>query len=241
MIVPAKALVVLAAKSFPDAIFFKKTSEKVVALTIDDIPTPHEYGDCSTHRILETISSHNRQINLPSASTVSATFFVITAHLSQNPEILKIILAEGHEIGNHGRLDRTHAQLTAREFEQEIKQAHQTLTRATDTPLKWFRPGRAFYNKTMTCTLKTMAEREGYHHQFALASLLPLDTLDWVGTPNFTLKYLSQFIFPGAILLLHGGTVERANNTIEVLKQLLPQLQEQGYRVTTLSDLIFNH
>jgi peptidoglycan/xylan/chitin deacetylase (PgdA/CDA1 family) len=93
----------------------------------------------------------------------------------------------------------------------------------------------------MTCTLKEMAERESYHPQFALASLLPLDTLGWAGVPNFTLKYLRQFIFPGAILLLHGGTVERANNTVEVLKQLLPQLQEQGYRVTTLSELIFNH
>jgi peptidoglycan/xylan/chitin deacetylase (PgdA/CDA1 family) len=231
----------VAAKSFPDAVFFKETSEKVVALTIDDIPTPDDLGDYSTHRILETITSHNRQYYTNSARQVSATFFVITDRLTQDTEIIKNILAQGHEIGNHGRLDRTHAQLPAREFEQEIEQAHQALTQGTNAPIKWFRPGRALYNKTMTCTLKEMAERENYHPQFALASLLPLDTLDWAGVPNFTLKYLRQFIFPGAILLLHGGTVRRVNNTVAVLKQLLPELRERGYRVTTLSELIFNH
>jgi peptidoglycan/xylan/chitin deacetylase (PgdA/CDA1 family) len=241
MIVSAKPLVALTAKSFSDAIFFKETGEKVVALTIDDIPTNQDFDERSTYRILETITSHNRQYYTNSASQVSATFFVITDRLTQDTEIIKNILAQGHEIGNHGRLDRTHAQLPAREFEQEIEQAHQALAQGANAPIKWFRPGRALYNKTMTCALKKMAEREGYHPQFALASMLPLDTLGWAGVPNFTLKYLRQFIFPGAILLLHGGTVKRANNTVEVLKQLLPELRERGYSVTTLSELIFKH
>lgn len=51
------------ARFFPEALFYKKTSQKVVALTIDDMPTPGEADDASSQLILDAITTHNQSID----------------------------------------------------------------------------------------------------------------------------------------------------------------------------------
>jgi peptidoglycan/xylan/chitin deacetylase (PgdA/CDA1 family) len=78
---------------------------------------------------------------------------------------------------------------------------------------------------------------EGYEPRFALASMLPVDTFQPTNDPTFTAWYVSQFIFPGSILLLHGGSVARSDNTALALGRILKQLKALNYRVVTLSEL----
>lgn len=226
----SQLLVTQIARAFPEAIFYRETLSPTVALTIDDV------GDPSTQLILDAIAKHNQEylyMNRP----VTATFFVITNYLKQ-PSLLHEIIKGGHEIGNHGQYDRTHANLSAAEFEVEINQAHQIITSSKSIKVKWFRPGRAFYNKKMFRILLNMTASYGYHPQFALASMIPIDTYKLTNQPQFLLKYLTNFIFSGAILVLHGGTVERAKNTALVLQYLLQDLQQKNYQVISLSELL---
>ena len=149
--------------------------------------------------------------------------------------IIDEILNRGHEIGNHGQKDHFSALLPFNQFKTEIKQTHEILSSNKTKPkIQWFRPGRALYNQDM---LKILKEMTGYQNKFALASMLPLDTFPIINNPDFTIQYISQFIFPGSILLLHGGEKEITANTVKVLEQLLPKLIEQEYKVVTLSDL----
>jgi peptidoglycan/xylan/chitin deacetylase (PgdA/CDA1 family) len=69
-------------------------------------------------------------------------------------------------------------------------------------------------------------------------TMIPLDTRKGTNHPQFTTWYISQFIFPGAILVLHGGFPERDENTAIVLKNLLAKLHDRGYQVVTLSQLV---
>src|SRR5687767_5654322 len=62
------------------------TSERVVALTFDDGPTPE-----ATDRILSVLRGRG----------VKATFFVIGGALEQHPEVGQRIARERHELGNH--------------------------------------------------------------------------------------------------------------------------------------------
>lgn len=215
-------------KLFPNAVFYKQTSSKILSLTIDDV------GGDDTLKILDAIDSFNQGI--PNEQyQIRATFFVISEKVDGS-RILDEILNRGHEIGNHGHEDRFHAFLCPNDFESEINKTHEILTsnNTVKAKIKWFRPGRAFYNG---CMLKVLKEMTGYYNKFALASMLPLDTFPIVDRPNFTIKYTSLFIFPGSILLLHGGTPERTINTVEVLRTLLPLLMQQEYKVVTLSEL----
>lgn len=230
---PQKRLLMQLSRSFPDAIFFKETTEKIVALTIDDVPVPNEPTDVSTHLLLDTIANHNQQV-VTWRDCVYATFFVITGHLGAKSTVLERICAEGHELGNHGTTDETTATLPADLFTAQFKAAHQILANHTQQPLRWYRPGRGLYNQSMLQTLRTMP---GYEPRFALASMLPLDTFKPTHLAPFTVWYASQFVFPGAILVLHGGSAAQAHQTAQVLPILLKILTVQGYRIVTLSEL----
>ncbi len=230
----SKGLISSIAAVSPNAVFFKPTTEKVIGLTIDDVPTAGEAGYPSTQLILEAIARHNQ--TLDERDHAHATFFVIGSQLTHGTDILHQILEQGHELGNHGMMDCFHVSQSPQEFEAEIWRSHGLLTEGTAARVQWFRPGRAFFNPTMVTTLKAL-QPQGYRPQMALASMMPLDTRDEFKNPAFTLQYALRFVFPGAILVLHGGSEERDRNTAMVLKLLLPRLRAMGYRVVTLSRL----
>ncbi|MBR8831270.1 MAG: Peptidoglycan-N-acetylglucosamine deacetylase [Chroococcopsis gigantea SAG 12.99] len=231
MLLQPQQLLTRIAGVFPDAIFYHHTREKIIALTIDDV------GDPSSHLILDVIDRHNQAIDNP-GEKVSATFFVIANYLRGDKTLLKRMIEGGHEIGNHGLEDRTHAHLSARSFEAEIKAAHEELCLDGEKPINWFRPGRGRYNAPMKNILAAMGKSHGYQPYFALGSMLPLDTFELTHGPVFTLPYVANFVFPGSILVLHGGSKIRSQNTAAVLKTILPDLRQQGYRVVSLSDLV---
>lgn len=218
------------ARLFPDALFYAPIQRPVVALTIDDVPTPGDRDDHSTRLILRAIEDYNQT----AAHPVRATFFVITDHLNGGSTILQEILAAGHEVANHGTTDITPAMLEPAAFERHFRQAHDLITDVTQQPIRWYRPGRGLYNRAMVEHIKLTP---GYESLVALASMVPFDTLQPWTTPNLNSWYLSRFIFPGAIFVIHGGSLERCVQTSQALPLLLEAIDRQGYRVVTLSEL----
>ncbi|PZD70813.1 Peptidoglycan-N-acetylglucosamine deacetylase [Acaryochloris thomasi RCC1774] len=230
-------LVVQVARFFPEGVFYKRTAEKVIALTIDDLPTPNEIDDASSRMILDAIATHNQSIK-NSSDHVHATFFIISGHLSNRDTLLNDIVGQGHEIGNHGTADETAAMLESESFNTQFKAAHrritQQITATPHPPLRWYRPGRGLYKKAMLSTLQQMPD---YVPRFALASMLPVDTFKPTHDAAFTAWYVSQHFFPGSILVLHGGSLERCQQTAKALPSILSELHQQGYKVVTLSEL----
>ncbi|MDB9526216.1 polysaccharide deacetylase family protein [Oscillatoria sp. CS-180] len=219
---------------FPAAIFYKPISERMMALTIDDVPVPEASSPCPTRWILTAIAEHNQSVS-NQEENVRATFFVIGSHLNEDRTLLTDLVAQGHEVANHGLIDTWPALQSKMRFTEDFRRTHDLLTEQIPScPIRWYRPGRAFYTSQM---LETVQQTEGYEPTFALASMLPLDTLPGGGNPRLTARYVAQHVFPGAILLLHGGSVARSRNTAAALRLILPNLQSQGYRVTTLSHL----
>ncbi len=234
---PSQQLVAELARRFPDGVFYKPTTKRVVALTIDDLPNPNDPEDQGVKDILSAIATFNQ--SLPShRDPVRATFFLISGHLDLSSTVLPQIVAEGHEIGNHGIADITHARLNKHDFEQQLRHAHRQILTATQADrIQWYRPGRGLYNRNMSQVLQHFAAEVGYVPKFALASMVPLDTYEWADHPNFTLQYVRQFTFPGSILVLHGGTTRRVRNAATILPLLLRELVDQDYRVVSLSEL----
>ena len=225
------------AKMFPDAIFSKKTTEKVVALTIDDAPCPWDRGDCGTKAILDAIATHNQKYS--NLEPVRATFFIISSHLLPNSQIISEIVTRGHEIANHGVIDETHALLTPQQFERQLKEAHEKLLELTGSDgIRWYRPGRGFYNQTMLKAIASLTAKDSYDLQLVLASMIPFDTFDFINHPRLTAMYAKQMIFPGAILVFHANSTKVANNTAIALPMILEDLRQRGYRIVTVSELL---
>ncbi|MEO1340352.1 MAG: polysaccharide deacetylase family protein [Cyanobacteria bacterium J06635_13] len=233
----AQELVNGVAQLFPDALFYHQTQEKVVALTIDDAPCLKDTGDCGTKQILEAIAQHNREYSHLEAA--KATFFIISSHLNPDSQIISEIVAQGHEIANHGAVDQTHALLTPQEFAQELKEAHEKLLELTGSEgIRWYRPGRGFYNQTMLKAINELTAEDNYDLQLVLASMIPFDTFEISNSPWLTAMYTKQMVFPGAILVFHAHSMRVAQNTAIALKSILQDLRQRGYRIVTVSELV---
>ncbi|KAL8370138.1 hypothetical protein RB595_000494 [Gaeumannomyces hyphopodioides] len=85
----------------PDA---RSQPAKVVALTIDDAPSDQ------TAHILDLLRAHGAR----------ATFFVIGGQVEGREELLRRIVREGHELGNHAMHDEASRSLRPDELEDQI-------------------------------------------------------------------------------------------------------------------------
>lgn len=195
----------------PDVLYSIETKERIVALTIDDGPDPVD-----SPKILEILNGHKAR----------ATFFVITDHIPGNESIVRRMVAEGHELGNHLTKDERSINLSAQTFERELIQADEVLSEYMD--IRWMRPGSGFYNNAMLDTIKD----QGY--QCALGSVYPYDPV--IGMYWFSAYYVLWKVKPGDVIILHdNGT--RGRRTARALEIILPALDRRGYQVVTLSEL----
>jgi predicted LPLAT superfamily acyltransferase len=100
--------------------------ETRVALTFDDGPHPRW-----TAEVLDVLRRHR----------VQATFFVIGENARRHPEVLRRILAEGHEIGSHGdRHAWTTPFLPARIIEADVRRCLAAIRDATGVTPRLHRP-----------------------------------------------------------------------------------------------------
>ena len=201
-------------------LFYFDTDEPVVALTIDDGPNAETTAD-----ILDVLAEHEAK----------ATFFIIGSHIEGNEQVLADTSAAGMEMGNHMLEDRMSLTLF-RESENEFLAAldlteREIVAASSAESVQWYRPGQGVFVPDML----EVVEQAGYRS--VLGSIFPYDTL--LGNPEFSANFILNRIQPGSVIVLHdrGEDGERGERTVAALELLLPELNQRGYRVTTLSDL----
>lgn len=190
------------------------TEEKVIALTFDDGPHRKYTAD-----ILDILKKYN----------ANATFFVVGEHAEKNPVLLRRMLDEGHEIANH---TYTHKRkMRTSELIAEIRKTHETIYSITGERTKLFRPVEGAYTDEHV----EAVSKEGY--KLVMWSW-HLDTLDWK-SPG--VKKIVDKVLDGAregnVVLFHDGGGNR-QQTVEALKEILPEFEQKGYRFVTISDLM---
>jgi peptidoglycan/xylan/chitin deacetylase (PgdA/CDA1 family) len=196
----------------PGCLYRVATARPVVALTIDDGP-----DSISTPEILSQLRRHDAR----------ATFFLIAGRVAGLEQIVRALVAGGHELGNHFTSDRPGIRLRPDEFEADLLQAHGLL--AGFAPVTWARPGSGWYSASMIDAMR----RQGY--RCALGSVYPFDVI--IPSVSFAARYLLHNARPGAILVLHDAGA-RGMRTARILNEVLPELRRRGYRVITLTELV---
>lgn len=200
------------ARRYPGCLYRVSLEVPLVALTLDDGPDP-----ATTGPILEELRRHGAR----------ATFFLIAERIAGREPLVRRMVAEGHELGNHLTRDRPSIRLDAEEFARDLEEAHRVL--APLGPLRWARPGSGWYSEAM---VDAMA-RQGY--ACALGSVYPYDAT--IPSAAFSAWHILRNVRPGAVVVLHDGA-GRGARTVRVLRTVLPELQARGYRIVTLSELL---
>lgn len=203
------------AKRSPEVVYFVETEEPVVALTIDDGP-----DSVTTPKILDVLRQHDAH----------ATFFLITNSIPGNEEVVRRIVEENHELGNHLTADQPSIRLSLSDFERQLLEAHNALSKFSD--VHWFRPGSGWYNAAMLSVLHK------HDYRCVLGSVHPFDPQ--IASSWFAAHYVLWNVQPGSIIVLHDhGT--RGERTASALATILPELDQRGFRVATLSELLDLH
>ena len=159
-----------------------------------------------------------------------AAFFVVGNFLSDQPDLVKRMAAEGHIVGNHTWSHPDMSKIsTQKAFSEELNRVSALYQETTSQEMvKFYRPPQGKYS---TQNLQ-MAKDLGYQTFF-----WSLAYVDWYQdqqpTHEEAFKKLTGRIHPGAIVLLHNTSSTNA----EILDELLTKWEEMGYSFGSLDQL----
>ncbi len=198
-----------------NAHYVADTQEKIIYLTFDA-----GYENGNTAAILDALKKHN----------VPATFFLVGNYISTSPDLVKRMVAEGHNVGNHTFHHPDMSKISTSEtFSEELKSLEALYQEVTGQPMKrYYRPPQGKYSESNL----QMAKDLGYDTFF-----WSLAYVDWYENKQPTheeaFKKLLGRIHPGAIVLLHSTSKTNA----EILDKLLTKWEEMGYQFHSLDEL----
>lgn len=189
-----------------------KIDRPVLAMTFDDGPHPS-----LTPKLLDILKERN----------VKATFFLVGRNIRAYPEIVRRMVAEGHEIGNH---TWTHASLTSRsdaQIRDELKKSDDALMEVAGYKTHLIRPPYGAINSRIKGLMFS---------EFGLTTIMwSVDPQDWrrPGVSVVTSRLVNG-AHNGAIMLAH----DIHPPTIQAVPGMLDQLIAKGYQFVTVSQLI---
>lgn len=194
--------------------FYNKvdTTAPVIALTFDD--GPHA---TNTPRLLDILRSKN----------VKATFYVTGENARRYPHILRRMIAEGHEIGNHTLTHGKITRMNESQVRQEIVATHQAVQSATGVIPRSFRPPYGATTPEINSWIKA---------EFGMPSITwSVDPEDWKKPGvNVVTSRLVNGASRGGILLLHDIHAP----SIDATPGAIDRLAARGFQFVTVSQLI---
>ena len=185
-----------------------------IALTFDDGPDKR-----NTDEILDILNEYG----------IKATFFVIGKNCEENPEIIKRIASEGHEIGNHTYSHPRLCKISLSKLKKEIMKTEKIVYDITGVKTCLFRPPEGVYSNTIA----EACEALGYR-----AILWSVDTTDWRSPKADRIAQVVLDNTSSGVIILCHDYIAGKSNTPAALRIFIPQLIQQGYIFVTVSELI---
>lgn len=194
-------------------IYSVDTEEKKISISFDAAWGAEDFA-----KIMEILDKHN----------VKTTFFMTGEWVENYPECVKTLVEKGHDLGNHSA---THPDMTTLSKEQQREQimaVHNAVKELTGYEMELFRPPYGAYDNDV---IRTCYELGYYPIQW------DVDSLDWKDYDAATIisKVCNhKDLDCGSIILCHNG----AKHTAEALDEMLTNLENQGYEIVPISELI---
>ena len=197
------------------AYYAEDTNEKKIYLTFDA-----GYENGNTPRILDALKKHQ----------APATFFVVGNFISDNPDLIRRMVSEGHTVGNHTMTHPDMSGISSKDdFQKQLDGVEKLYESVTGEQMtKFYRPPQGIYSTSNLA----MAQELGYSTFF-----WSLAYVDWIQNQQPSREEAFQKllgrIHPGAIVLLHNTS---STNGL-ILDDLLTKWEEMGYRFCSLKEL----
>ncbi len=192
--------------------------DRLIALTFDDGPSN------DTPFFLDALD----------ALRVRATFFLCGANVERRPEVAQAIVKAGHAVGNHTYTHPRLPRCSPGRVRQELAATQEVIEDTTGLTPKWFRPPYGLRAISLTRLLPEL-DLVGVHWT--------VSGRDWRLQRHQIAHRVIKQATPGGIICLHDGDTVRPHadrrETLEAVKQIVPHLQDLGYRFVSLDEAQF--
>ena len=190
------------------------SEDKVMYLTFD---AGYENGNVS--KILDVLKKEQ----------VTGAFFILGHLIDAEPELVKRMAAEGHEVCNHTVRHRDMSHACEADFIKELTELESKYRELTGLEMKrYYRPPEGKFSKENLIA----AQKNGYKTVF-WSFAYP----DWDNARQMSAEKAKQIILEnfhnGEVMLLHPTSATNA----EVLGDVIREAKAQGYRFGTLQEL----
>jgi cellulose synthase/poly-beta-1,6-N-acetylglucosamine synthase-like glycosyltransferase/peptidoglycan/xylan/chitin deacetylase (PgdA/CDA1 family)/spore germination protein YaaH len=215
--------------ALPTSYVVQRTGDRpgMLALTFDDGPDPRW-----TPAILDVLKREQ----------VPATFFIIGKNGQAYPDLVRRIVNEGHELGNHSFTHPNLGEIPLSLTELELNATQRLIESEVGRSTVLFRPpyfGDAEADKPQEVEPALIAQNLGY-----LMVGVRIDPNDWqlpVTADQIVNRTIERATDTnpetrGEVILLHDSGGDRAA-TIEALPRLIDELRARGFRFVAVSDL----
>jgi cellulose synthase/poly-beta-1,6-N-acetylglucosamine synthase-like glycosyltransferase/peptidoglycan/xylan/chitin deacetylase (PgdA/CDA1 family) len=192
--------------------------DKTIALTFDDGPDP-----TWTPQILSILRKYNAQ----------GTFFVVGSRATSHPELIRAIHDSGSELAHHTFTHPDLVEVPQWRMNRELDQTQLALAGAAGVTSYLFRP--PFSSSTGAIDdlgYRTVLEagQRGYVSVFTNS-----DSEDWERPGvEAIVRNSTPPAGKGSVVLMHDSGGDRSQ-TVAALDKLIPLLQKDGYRFTTVT------
>ncbi|WP_189825987.1 polysaccharide deacetylase family protein [Streptomyces finlayi] len=181
---------------------------RTMVLTFDDGPDPRYTPD-----ILRTLRRHGAR----------AMFFVCGEMAVDNQDLLREMIDDGHVIGNHSWSHPLMPKLSRSRIRSQMERTSDVVEQAVREAPRWYRaPYGAWNRASFEIGADLGMEPLGW----------TVDTLDWTEPGSEAIvRRVRAGAGSGVVVLSHDAGGNRSG-TVRALRTYLPELLDQGYRIT---------
>jgi probable sporulation protein (polysaccharide deacetylase family) len=156
---------------------------------------------------------------------VKASFFLEGRWVKNNPELAKMIVSAGHEVGNHSYTHPDMKRISAAQIREQLNKTNEVIEAATGKKSIWFAPPSGSY-RDETVTIAA---------EFRMKTVMwTVDTIDWQKpSPDQLINRVTSKISNGSMVLMHP-----TESTAKSLDTLITLIEEKGLKLGTVSDLM---
>jgi peptidoglycan-N-acetylglucosamine deacetylase len=210
--IQAYGSIVLSAAFFIPVKYKASSSTKAIALSFDDGPVTEK-----TEKVLEILKAHQ----------ASAIFFCIGNHVSERPDLVKRIHAEGHLLGNHSYWHgKTFDLQSTGKIADELQETDAAIRKCIGFTPRFFRPPYGVTNPMVGA-----AVRSGNYVTVGW-SIRSFDTV--IKDSSRLLRRLTTRLKGGDIILFH----DHSDSMLEILPAFLKHVSELGLKIVRIDELL---
>jgi peptidoglycan/xylan/chitin deacetylase (PgdA/CDA1 family) len=163
---------------------------------------------------------------------VRTTFFVLGWWADRQPEILRRIAADGHEVASHGHSVFDLTTVSDAEVRADLERADASISAVTG---KTTRPLWSASAGARDARVRQVAASIGYRPIY-----LTVDSLDWTldATADSVYQRVMERTVNGAIVVCHFDSPTTVRSTAVALPRLIDDLRAAGFSLVTITDLL---